>query len=70
MKISKATASCMALPTRMPACRFRRFAVSGQAATPENIANQPFVMGSGPWCDLPLDIRANHSWKAARLGTR
>jgi hypothetical protein len=33
-----------------PAYFFRSEAISGQAAIPESIANQPFVMGKGPRC--------------------
>jgi hypothetical protein len=33
----------------MPKNRFASVAVSGQATTPENKANQPFVSGSGPF---------------------
>lgn len=33
-----------------PPCFFKSVAVSGHAAMPENSANQPFVIGKGPWC--------------------
>ena len=48
--MSRETANCTRPGTVTPAYFFRSEAVSGQAAIPENIANQPFVMGKGPWC--------------------
>ena len=35
--------------TAIPAYLFKSHAVSGQAAIPDNSANQPFVSGSGPF---------------------
>jgi hypothetical protein len=48
--MSRESANCTDTGTVTPAYFFTSEAVSGQAAIPENIANQPFVMGKGPWC--------------------
>ena len=50
IKMSSAARNCTCAETPTPLYLFSSHARRGHAAMPENIANQPFVIGKGPWC--------------------